>query len=92
MTLPMHLLAALLVLCVPLAAQQPAPSPGPAPDPILDEANFEALFAWVLPDEDELEWRKIGWRGVLADAVEEARRTDRPILLWAMNGHPLACT
>ena len=25
-------------------------------------------------------------------AINEARETDRPILLWAMNGHPLACT
>jgi hypothetical protein len=24
--------------------------------------------------------------------VKEAQEKDRPILLWAMNGHPLGCT
>lgn len=81
-----------VLLCVPLAAQPPAPAAPGTFAPILDQANFETLFEHVVPDDDELIWQKIGWRGVLADAVEEAQRTDRPILLWAMNGHPLACT
>ena len=25
-------------------------------------------------------------------AINEAGKTDRPVLLWAMNGHPLGCT
>ena len=30
--------------------------------------------------------------GTLAEAVVQAHAQDMPILLWAMNGHPLACT
>jgi hypothetical protein len=30
--------------------------------------------------------------GMLWDGVIAAQKQDMPILLWAMNGHPLACT
>ena len=35
---------------------------------------------------------EIPWRESFYIAINEARETDRPILLWAMNGHPLGCT
>ena len=34
------------------------------------------------------EWRKIGWRSDFWTAVVEAQRDEKPVLLWAMNGHP----
>jgi len=46
----------------------------------------------ILPKEEELAWQKIPWRSALGAAVAEAHSKDQPILLWAMNGHPLACT
>lgn len=62
------------------------------PTPVLDDATFHALWQQVVPSADELQWRRIAWRSTLAEAVVDAQAADRPILLWAMNGHPLACT
>ena len=36
---------------------------------------------------ETVHWLPTFWDGVMA-----AQKEDRPILLWAMNGHPLACT
>lgn len=58
----------------------------------LDATTFDAIWQHVLPKPSELSYRTIRWRAVLADAALEAHRADQPILLWAMNGHPLACT
>jgi hypothetical protein len=46
----------------------------------------------VLPKESELAWRSIDWKPTLWDAVIEAHASRKPILLWAMNGHPLGLT
>ncbi len=54
--------------------------------------SFEKLFACILPKEEELAWQKVPWRRTLWEAVTDAQKQDMPILLWAMNGHPLACT
>jgi hypothetical protein len=70
-----------LALAAPAAgAQEPEPT------------DFAALRAAIVPCESELQWQKIPWRASLWHAVLEGRATRRPILLWAMNGHPLACT
>lgn len=62
------------------------------PEPALTEATFEALRAAILPSKEEERWREIPWRTSTWDAVVEGAETERPVLLWAMNGHPLACT
>ncbi len=54
--------------------------------------SYERLRDFIVPSADELAWREIPWRPTFAAAVREAAETDRPILLWAMNGHPLGCT
>lgn len=46
----------------------------------------------VLPDAAEDAWRTLPWIPAYADAVIEAERVDKPLLMWAMNGHPLGCT
>jgi len=46
----------------------------------------------VLPSKEELAWQSIAWRPTLWDAVVDAHREKKPILLWTMNGHPLALT
>ncbi len=40
----------------------------------------------------ESDTREIRWRPELRKAAAEAERDRRPLLIWAMNGHPLACT
>ena len=55
----------------------------------------ETYVQWrdhVLPKPAELQWQKIPWRATFWQAVLEAQQKEQPILLWAMNGHPLACT
>jgi hypothetical protein len=46
----------------------------------------------VLPSEVEMAWQQLDWRPTLWDAVVEAHEKKRPVLLWAMNGHPLGHT
>ena len=46
----------------------------------------------VLPSESDEQWRTIPWHDTLGGAVLEADEQERPVLLWAMNGHPLGCT
>jgi len=61
---------------------------------IPQELTWEKFDHWlehVRPKPVENEWLGVPWRATLWDAVIEAKRRDRPILLWAMNGHPLAC-
>jgi hypothetical protein len=37
-------------------------------------------------------WRDVAWRPNFGVAIEEARKADKPILLWVMNGHPCGMT
>ena len=68
-----------------------AVSDAPVP-PALDEQSFTELRAFICPAPEEVRWHQVGWRTTFWDAVREAQAHDKPILLWAMNGHPLACT
>lgn len=56
--------------------------------PQLNHQTYEQWLRYILPDEDANAWRKISWRTTLWEALQEARKTQRPILLWTMNGHP----
>lgn len=58
----------------------------------LTEDSLEKWRAYLTPPPEELAWRKIPWRATFWEAVVEAQEKEMPILLWAMNGHPLACT
>ncbi len=59
--------------------------------PVLTLETYAALQAAIAPSPSECVWREIGWLPTFGDAVAEARRDGKPIFLWAMNGHPLAC-
>lgn len=74
------LIAAALLASWSLAAQE------------LKEEMFDTWYSYILPKTSELTWRTIGWRGTLGEGWLEAREKDKPILLWAMNGHPCGCT
>ena len=58
----------------------------------LTDANYAKWRDHVLPRNWELSYRRIPWQTSFWDAVIEAQAKDKPILFWAMNGHPLANT
>lgn len=88
------LLRALIPIAAIVAmASVPAPlrkaSPVRADD---TPADWRAIEAKILPTPDETAWQAIGWETRFFDAVKKAQREKKPILLWAMNGHPNGCT
>ncbi|MFT5522470.1 MAG: hypothetical protein ACI9G1_003860 [Pirellulaceae bacterium] len=58
----------------------------------LTSANYGKWRDHVLPRGWELSYQRIAWRPSFWEAVIEAQEKDKPILLWAMNGHPLCNT
>jgi hypothetical protein len=58
----------------------------------LTDKNYEAVKTQVLPKPAQTKWTNIPWRPTYWEGVVEAQKADRPVLLWAMNGHALACT
>ena len=56
------------------------------------QSNIEGWRDHILPTEAELAWQKIDWLPNLQSGIAEAAKSQRPILLWAMNGHPFGCT
>ena len=67
---------------------------GPAP-PVAAELSPETFARWrdyVRPSDDERSWQEIPWRTSFWRGVLDAQRERKPVLLWAMNGHPLGCT
>ena len=58
------------------------------PEPIITSENLYEWADFLWPSEQELRWRDVRWHNNLGSAVLEARRLDRPILLWTMNGNP----
>ena len=59
------------------------------------EVRGHTLAEWrtlIEPSPAELAWTAIPWRTSFWSALSEAQASERPILLWAMNGHPLGCT
>lgn len=73
--------ALLLVVGLAQAAEKP-----------LTEKSWRKVLKQVMPDKGEQRWTAVGWRPTLWDAVIDAHKEKKPILLWAMNGHALACT
>lgn len=59
--------------------------------PPLDDARFAKLQALLTPAED-VTWRRIPWRIELLLAQREAAQQNKPLFVWAMDGHPLGCT
>lgn len=57
----------------------------------LDESDFDLLQESLQPDSSEA-WRQIPWRISLLDGQRAAVEEEKPIFIWAMDGHPLGCT
>ena len=58
----------------------------------LTEDNYAKWRDYTLPKASEERWRNIPWFPTFNEGVAEAQKAEKPILLWVMNGHPLACT
>ena len=71
------------------AAAAVAAQDGP---PVLDEKSYKSWIEFLRATPEELKWEKLAWRTELGAAAQEARALQRPILLWAMNGHPCGLT
>jgi hypothetical protein len=63
-----------------------------APAAELNDRTYAKWRDHIRPRPAEVSWQDVPWRATLWDAVVEAQRLEKPVLLWAMNGHPLACT
>jgi hypothetical protein len=61
----------------------------------LAELNDKTFAQWrdsIRPKSAELCFITVDWLPTFWEGVIKAQEQDKPILLWAMNGHPLACT
>jgi len=59
----------------------------------LGKLDDEAVMKYVKalePRPSEL-WRTIPWKVSLMEAQAEAAKVKKPLFIWAMDGHPLAC-
>lgn len=91
------LLAAALVLAAAAGLVGcPSESSGPTRvEAVLPPPDFAELERWATflkPHGAETLWDEVQWRASMWDAVLEAHATDRPLLVWSMNGHPLGFT
>ncbi len=57
----------------------------------LTDSEFQRLHKLLQPPADE-PWRTIPWKIALLDAQKNAVAENKPIFIWAMDGHPLGCT
>lgn len=76
-------------LALGLGAAAPTPAQQTA-ELTLD--NLDAWRAHILPAPAELRWEEIPWRSSFARGLLDADAQAKPLLFWAMNGHPLGCT
>ena len=60
--------------------------------PELRTADLPLWRAHLRPSAEELAWREIPWVATFTDGVLAADAEGKPLLFWAMNGHPLGCT
>ncbi|MEM7698378.1 MAG: hypothetical protein AAF236_08250 [Verrucomicrobiota bacterium] len=57
----------------------------------LTAADFDWIREAVSPD-PEAAWKEIPWETSLLAGQARAAREQKPIFIWAMDGHPLGCT
>ncbi|MFN3729959.1 MAG: hypothetical protein ACK4XJ_09635 [Fimbriimonadaceae bacterium] len=60
--------------------------------PIPDARNFVEWRTYIRPKPAETSFEALDWKPTLWEGVMEGQRTGKPIVIWAMNGHPMACT
>lgn len=65
---------------------------GGAPPTELNDKTFVQWRDRIRPTSQELCFKTVDWLPTFWDGVITAQKEEKPILLYAMNGHPLACT
>jgi hypothetical protein len=98
-------LASLTLLVLLTAPSVPFARPAPFQDwhaeaaaahalslPTLTDADVAPWGAWIRPSAEELAFEEIPWIASFAEGLRAAERAGKPLLFWAMNGHPLGCT
>lgn len=59
---------------------------------MIDENNYQSWVEFIEPTIEELDWNAVRWHHSLSSAAAEAKKLNRPIMLWTMNGHPFGET
>jgi hypothetical protein len=54
-----------------------------------DEKRLARLLEQIMPDKGELAWLRLPWHTSIRDGLLAARKEGKPLLLYAMNGHPM---
>ena len=71
------------------SSQGTAPVAGPV---LLTPESLPAWRAYIVPGADDLAYASIPWHVTFGEGMNAARAEGKPLLMWAMNGHPLGCT
>ena len=66
--------------------------PAVAQLPPLDQTTIDQYQTAIEPTDDEVAFLKIDWKSQLSNAVAVAHASEKPLLIYVMNGHPLGCT
>lgn len=61
-------------------------------DSRIDAKTMKSMLRFIRPRAEELTWQSIPWQTSIPEAVRIAREERKPVLLWTMNGNPLALT
>jgi hypothetical protein len=69
----------------------PVSTKGEIPPLPSDLEGFARLHRAIKPRPEERRWTQIPWEVDLWAARRRALDLGKPLLLWAMNGHPLGC-
>jgi len=60
--------------------------------PKLDQVELPGWRRFVRPTDKEIAYERIDWLEDFASGVRASEKQQKPLLFWAMNGHPLGCT
>lgn len=60
--------------------------------PELSQLDLPRWRTFIRPTEKELGYEGIRWLPDLASGIRRSEAEQKPLLFWAMNGHPLGCT
>jgi len=53
--------------------------------------DLKVLHEFIMGDVKDQKWQTIEWHGDLLEARMKAKKQNRPLFVWAMNGDPLGC-
>lgn len=81
-----------LALLAQTAQDDPAAAAQQLSLPALAIDDLPRWRAHLRPITEELAYGEISWIPEFAAGVRCADEQGKPLLFWAMNGHPLACT